>query len=437
VFVPVDRADRLGLEGRAAAEVSVIDGSWTTLPLPADALEKSFAPMSWRNGVLELKSSGRVDQTIYLRKRSGSWTAFGSRPAIYSHSAAARVQIQLRQDLNTPASLHAADGKGHDRLLSELNPQLRELELGRVEMVHWKAADGRAWEGLLYYPVHYSSGKRFPLVVQTHGYSRSRFSLIGVEGHPSVFAAQALANRDIAVVQLGLPLRESKPFDWLATPREAPIMVAGIDGIIADLAARGVVDKTKVGISGFSRTGFHVEYAVTHSDFVYAAAIAADNVDNSYVQSVFQDWTLEAEQNNGGEAFGEGLGAWLTEASGFNADRVRTPLRLQVNGGRPSAALTHWEMLTRMRHLQLPVELYIIPRMGQGTHNLQNPKQVLAAAGGAVEWYDFWLNGREDTSPAKADQYERWRQLREQRDAALKVLRRPLLQWQATPVPSK
>jgi hypothetical protein len=38
--------------------------------------------------------------------------------------------------------------------------------------------------------------------------------------------------------------------------------------------------------------------------------------------------------------------------------------------------------------------------------------QCLAAQQGAVDWFDFWLNGREDPDPAKAEQYERWRELR-------------------------
>jgi hypothetical protein len=33
-----------------------------------------------------------------------------------------------------------------------------------------------------------------------------------------------------------------------------------------------------------------------------------------------------------------------------------------------------------------------------------------------VDWFDFWLNGREDPQPANAAQYARWRELRKMRD---------------------
>jgi hypothetical protein len=32
-----------------------------------------------------------------------------------------------------------------------------------------------------------------------------------------------------------------------------------------------------------------------------------------------------------------------------------------------------------------------------------------------VDWFDFWLNGHEETQPAKANQYTRWRALRASR----------------------
>jgi hypothetical protein len=53
-----------------------------------------------------------------------------------------------------------------------------------------------------------------------------------------------------------------------------------------------------------------------------------------------------------------------------------------------------------------------IPDHRHGTHSLQNPAQRLAYQGGTVDWFNFWLNGKEDPGPKKADQYVRWRTLR-------------------------
>jgi hypothetical protein len=74
-----------------------------------------------------------------------------------------------------------------------------------------------------------------------------------------------------------------------------------------------------------------------------------------------------------------------------------------------------------------------VPQADKGLHNLLNPRQVLAVKQGAVDGFDFWLTGREDGDPSKADQYRRWRMMREQRDRIGKVPRPPLLDWSAKP----
>jgi len=55
------------------------------------------------------------------------------------------------------------------------------------------------------------------------------------------------------------------------------------------------------------------------------------------------------------------------------------------------------------------VEMYMMPETDtHPAHAPQNPRQVLAIQDRAVDWFSFWLTGREDSSPLKADQYRRW-----------------------------
>jgi dipeptidyl aminopeptidase/acylaminoacyl peptidase len=45
----------------------------------------------------------------------------------------------------------------------------REVALPRQQKVTWKSGDGTTIEGMLFYPVDYQEGRRYPLVVQMHG----------------------------------------------------------------------------------------------------------------------------------------------------------------------------------------------------------------------------------------------------------------------------
>jgi hypothetical protein len=54
---------------------------------------------------------------------------------------------------------------------------------------------------------------------------------------------------------------------------------------------------------------------------------------------------------------------------------------------------------------------------GAGSHVMTNPTQRLASETINVDWFRFWLKGEEDSDPAKAEQYARWRELRELQNA--------------------
>jgi hypothetical protein len=72
-----------------------------------------------------------------------------------------------------------------------------------------------------------------------------------------------------------------------------------------------------------------------------------------------------------------------------------------------------WEIYSRLRHLQKPVQMYMMPRADKHpAHNTQNPEQIIAVQQKAIDWLDFWLTGREDPNPDKREQYARWRAFR-------------------------
>jgi hypothetical protein len=72
-----------------------------------------------------------------------------------------------------------------------------------------------------------------------------------------------------------------------------------------------------------------------------------------------------------------------------------------------------WEPYAAMRYLRKPVDLILL---NNNEHVLSNPQARLVSQGGTVDWMRFWLQDYEDSSPAKAAQYVRWRELRRLRD---------------------
>ena len=53
-------------------------------------------------------------------------------------------------------------------------------------------------------------------------------------------------------------------------------------------------------------------------------------------------------------------------------------------------------------------------------HQKFQPRHKLAVYERNLDWFRFWLKDEEDPNPAKADEYERWRELRKQQESSEK-----------------
>jgi hypothetical protein len=384
--------------------------------LPGDA--SAVQAVSWldsREIEIDSGAPGKERQDCY-RLVKGNWQI--KVPCRIHGATSHPVQITIRQDLNTPPKLYAVDQKsGSRRLLLDPNPGLKsEFNLGFVKYLEGTLTSGERWNALLTLPVHFVSGKRYPLVMQLLGPLGlpDRFTLYGGANErglgPSFIAphaAQILAGRDIAVLTFGLSAK------W-GSPSEADTTQRAFEELAKLLVEDGVADEGHIGISGFSRTGYFVYHAVSHSRFPFAAASVVDNVDYSYVQSVLTNNYANAEAVIGAPVRGAGLRTWLGRATGFNADSIHVPLLLVgQSGGTEVNILGQWEILSLLRWMRRPVEMYLMPDIDvYPAHNMQNPAQIVAVQERVVDWFDFWLNDHEMPDRAKIDQYMHWRDLK-------------------------
>ena len=340
------------------------------------------------------------ESRVYLRKSGDEWQRASETMPISS-----RPQVTVEEDMNTPPMLYATDQDTHKKvLLLDLNPQFKNLTFARVEEIQWKQSQGEDAKGGLYYPVKYIPGKRYPLVVQTHGWAREKFWIDGP--YTTAFAAQTLAGNDVMVLQLD-EVSKDMP-DEEEMKREVSVYESAVDY----LDGRGLIDRDNVGLIGFSRTCLSVKYALAHSTYHFAAASVTDGLDAGYVQFLerfnagryFVDFS---EGLNGGVPYGKGIGTWVARAPGFNLDKVRTPVRIVAL--HPGSALGEWEWFAGLSILHKPVEMIILQ---DGTHVLEKPADRMISQQGSVDWFCFWLKGEEDPDPAKAEQYSRWHELR-------------------------
>ncbi len=358
-----------------------------------------------------------------FRKVAGQWTSLGS-DSMGGHSVASgaavkdvtsngRYEVALEQGLNQPPHVILTNlATGHRVTLLDLNRQLAGRALAREDTVSWTDRLGGHWTAGLYWPVHYQTGKRYPLVIQTHGFDPLRWEPTGM---PTVGAAQVLAGRDVFVLQIA----DGGTSHWGAITGEPEGAMAGFEGAVDALDARGWVDRTRVGLVGWSRTCWYVTFTLTHSSYPFAAAIIADGANFGYTEYAqaqtpgAADVTSEYDQRYGGPPWGASAPAWQADAPEFRLDRVHTPLRIEAIV--PASLLSLWTWYSGLFRLGAPAELAYFPL---GDHVLHAPWELETSLQGTVDWFAFWLKGEEDTTPAKADQYARWHVLRAMRDSS-------------------
>jgi len=356
-----------------------------------------------------------------FERRLGSWkevsrsTIFSdTRATLESISASDNVAVGVKEDIRTPPNLAAENlDTGKEEMLTDLNPQYREIELGSIERIDWLNKYGVKCWGYLIKPVGYLPDKTYPLVIM----NKPREGFFVSDGsYTTAFPPQVLAGVGFTVLMVqyavdfgdlpnGLPGRLAEAMNFTAT----------VESAASYLVNRGIADRTRVGIIGFSRTSWKTDFTLTHSDFKFAAASSADSGLYNYgVYWLENDhaWMTEEEQMMGGPPYGQTLENWLKYSPAFNAQRVHCPLLMEYTGyGRqPYGPTNAYEFFTALYRQARPVELYFYPL---GAHPLDTPSERVASLRRNVEWFQFWMQGHEDVPPPyDRDQYVRWRELR-------------------------
>jgi dipeptidyl aminopeptidase/acylaminoacyl peptidase len=338
------------------------------------------------------------------------------------------LHVTTAQSLNEAPRIYVARAKDQKpTLLLDPNPQFKDLAFGKVEVISFKVKDRIEVRCGLYLPPDYDPTRRYPLVIQTHGFYSKGFSMDGsLQEWSSAFAARALAAKGIIVLQAYEFVDDNDHDRYLddkslgVTPEQAArnLFAAVVEAAIEYLDQQAIIARDRVGIVGFSRTVGMVEYMLTHSTFRFAAANLVDGTDFGYFQLIaFPNFAWDDEKINGDVApFGKGLETWVKESPSFSLDKISAPVRLVAL--KPAGVLEQWECYAGLLLQNKPVDFVLIPDPDEdgSNHLLVKPWEKRIAQQGLVDWFCFWLNEEEDRDPRKADQYVRWRQLRQQQD---------------------
>lgn len=296
------------------------------------------------------------------------------------------------------------------RLLFEPNPEFRQFRPASVRRLRWKNNLGFPAFGDLVLPPGYTAG-RLPLIVVQY---RSRGFLRGGTGDE--YPILPLAAKGFAVLSVDKPnfyaantvpeglarwqdAERLNVKDWNERKSVASSVLSGI----AAARALGAIDPAKVGITGLSDGSSTAWYLLINSDAFAATAVSTCCADpKTDLLAGGMAWAAEREEMGYPSPVDDRPDFWRPVSPAMNASRIRTPVLLQLADEEAGRAL---EAFDAFRRAKLPTDMYIF----SAEHHVKTqPAHRLAIYERVIDWFSFWLQGRIDPDPAKADQFARW-----------------------------
>jgi dipeptidyl aminopeptidase/acylaminoacyl peptidase len=326
-------------------------------------------------------------------------------------NAAGDRLVCLRSDWTQPVqivSLRMRDGSL--QTLFDPNPEFANFQFTRIEKLEWVDANGNDASGHFVYPADYQKGKRYPLVVVSYGF----WGYMKTTGDEH--AVFAMPQQGLAVLFYSIPftkatnkiadMKKATAANW-ATSRAEPLNWA-----LDELDRRGLIDTSRVGISGISNGASMVDEAITNTKRFAAATAGYSNMHPMSYYLLPAGVRETSRMVNGGEPLAGGFAYWKQKSPGMNAEKVNTPLLLNVADRETMSAVANYASL---EDAGKPVEMLIYP---DERHVKWQPAHKYAVYRRNLQWFQFWLQEKEAADPVDPEQYVRWRKLRALRDRA-------------------
>ncbi|HWD38724.1 MAG TPA: prolyl oligopeptidase family serine peptidase [Fimbriimonas sp.] len=328
------------------------------------------------------------------------WLANGSiqkeleGPKIYGGFEKAKDSDRLvytQQDFVEYPDLWVTDTAFHSpQKVTDANPQQKEYNWGKAELVRWTSLDGVPLQGILIKPENFDYTKKYPLIA--YFYERLSDSLYSY--HPPAPSASTInlsyfASNGYCIFVPDIPYRVGYPgYSALSA------IVPGVQSIVE----RGYIDPKRLGIQGQSWGGYQVAYLVTQTN-MFAAAEAGAPVGDMfsayggirYGSGIVREMQYEHGQSRIGGTPWDATLRFIENSPVFFADKVQTPLMIMSND--KDGAVPHTqgiELFTALRRLNKPS--WMVVYNGED-HNIMERKNRKDFTIRLSQFFDHFLKG--------------------------------------------
>ena len=322
-----------------------------------------------------------------------------------------RTAFCLQEGATQPRRLVAVDlDRGVIRIVADPNPAFRSKAFPKIETILLADREGNPAYARIVYPYDYRPHGRYPLVITQ--YRSSGFLNGGLGDEYPIFP---LAAEGYFVMDFDRPERTrlGRTADWEEMGRAysmsgRALVLSALENGIDHLIGAGLIDETRIAITGLSGGAESVHYALQHSDrFAVGIASEAAHDITSFAlvpRGATRDRLMRTFDMDGVvPSPGNPL---LDIAWSQMPDKLTTPLLINVG---QHEAFFGFEGIETLIQRQRPVEVRVFP---DEFHIKYAPQTYAGIFENNLMWLRFWLKEEENADPAYAPQYARWRKMR-------------------------
>jgi dipeptidyl aminopeptidase/acylaminoacyl peptidase len=298
--------------------------------------------------------------------------------------------IGQRQD-HYAELFYLASGATAAKALSDNNAWTANYQIAKVEPFEWTTDLGVKAIGALYYPIDYTAGKKYPLVMDIHGgpISTSTWDLGGIENGE---LDQVLATRGYFVFRPNYRGSDNLGDAFLMAIVGDMASGPGKDNLAAVDALRktGMIDESRIFVSGWSGGGLQTSWLVGHANF-WRAAVSGAAVNDQYQQATLSDINEPFNQAffpNVSPFTTAGRAAYDAESPITYVDAMKTPLLILSDTRDQRVPVPQaYALYHALKQRGVPVQFTAFPRAGHFPADPVGQEQVFRAWVGWIERY--------------------------------------------------
>lgn len=323
-----------------------------------------------------------------------------------------KTAVFVNDSLTEPPEIRLwRDGK-KTVALTELNGGIVAKRRPEAHEVLWRAKDGTQLRGWLLLPPGAAESAKIPLLTFVHG-GPSTPMPIDFAGHfpawPYPFDLYAMNGIGVFFANYRGNTTFGRDFASPDTLDGQPVsdIIIGIE----QLLKMRRFDEQRLGISGFSWGAWLGPMVMTRYREFRAASFAEGA--GNYV-TVYDLASRNVNRGVHDDIVGASLyddpTRYLRLSPALHFRGLRTASLFEA--GSRSAAILMMGYPKAARYADMPTEFVIYPQTG---HNPSRPDVQKESAIRNLDWFRFWLQDYEDPDPKKSEQYQRWREMRQER----------------------